>query len=312
MRPSKAGAALSGSFADLIREIPVAEKYAGSLRAKQIDAIDKMAVIIVCANLLSVAVVIMAFSRTGMDRYSAIWAMGILMFCGISLLRAARLRRRESFDATTPQDLHAIARNASINGLLWALLPLIAHGSLDETGLTLVAITLCGMMFAGAFLFSRLPDAALAFSVPVGIGLILSLQLQQHGQHGLMSLIVLLYLCMLMLAIRWSYRQFVEQHMNEAAVQEQSQLIGLLLRDFEESTSDILWQTDEVGNLTELPVTISRLAEDEDLLKSGAALTGLFQESESRQVLETSLLRKRTFQDLPCRKPGLMERDGGR
>ena len=35
----------------------------------------------------------------------------------------------------------------------------------------------------------------------------------------------------LMLAVRWSHNQFVEQHLSESAMKEQSQLISLLLRD---------------------------------------------------------------------------------
>ncbi len=305
MRPIKAGAALSGSFADLVREVPVPEKYLGNLRAKQVDTVAKMAIIIVCANLLSLAVIILAISRTGMDRHSAFWALGVLFFCGVSVLRAMRHRRTTPANNAETSHLDGIARNASINGLLWALLPLIAHGSVDQTGFTLIAITLSGIMFAGAFLFSRLPDAALAFVVPVGIGLILALQLQQqHGQQGLVSMIVLLYVCLLMLAIRWSHRQFVEQYMSEAAMHEQSQLISLLLRDFEESTSDLIWQTNDAGILTDLPLTIGRQIEDNAFLARGRSIVDLFEESESRQVLETSLVRKRSFQDIALLEAG--------
>ena len=40
----------TGSFADLIGDLKVSEKHAGSLRAKQLNMVSKMTVVMVLAN----------------------------------------------------------------------------------------------------------------------------------------------------------------------------------------------------------------------------------------------------------------------
>jgi diguanylate cyclase (GGDEF)-like protein len=157
---------------------------------------------------------------------------------------------------------------------------------------------MAGMMFAGAFLLSHIPEAAFSFTIPVGAGLVLSMQFQQDTAYQFISVLVIVYMTVLIFAIRWAHKQFVEQHLSEAAVSEQSQLIGLLLRDFEESTSDWLWQTNDDGLLQDIPLVIDTNAESTNFMKKGDALVSLFETGEARKILETAMNRHQGFRDV--------------
>lgn len=289
----------SGSFADLIKDVPIPEKHASTLRAKQLDMVGKMAIVMVLANLVNCAVILMAFSDSSADKMLVIWGFSIVFVNGATFLMQirsrAQVRKRRS-----QRSIDRYARGASINGLVWAIAPIIVMNVTDPHGQMIMGIILAGMMFAGAFLLSRLPDAAFSFIVPVAIGTVISMQFQQNPEYHFVSVLVLMYVGVLMLAVRWSHRQFVTQHLNEAAVQEQSQLIGLLLRDFEESTSDWLWQTDAKGLLQDIPLILTgdEARDQTSILKVGTDFVGLFEGSEVLTVLESALTRRQAFRDL--------------
>ncbi len=289
----------SWSFADLVKDVPIPEKHAGTLRAKQLDMVGKMAIIMVLSNLVNCAIILMAFSDSSADKMLVIWGFSVVFVNGATFLMQIRsrafVRKRRSQRA-----VDRYARGASINGLVWAIAPIIVMNVTDNQGQMIMGIILAGMMFAGAFLLSRLPDAAFSFIVPVAIGTVISMQFQQNPEYHFVSVMVLMYVGILMLAVRWSHRQFVSQHLNEAAVQEQSQLIGLLLRDFEESTSDWLWQTDSKGLLQDIPLILTGEEERDQtkILRIGADFVSLFEASEALNVLESSLSRRQGFRDL--------------
>ncbi len=286
------------SFADLVRDIPVPEKYLPGLRAKQLEMVGNMTVVMVLANLLNAAVIMISFRETVADRLLSVWGFAVILVSGLSFLAHLRARSLNRVRRRTQRDIENYARSASINGLLWAIAPIIVMNVTDAYGQMVIGIVLAGMMFAGAFLLSRIPDAAFSFVVPVGIGVVISLQYQQSQQYSLISMLTITYLGILMLAVRWTHRQFVEQFLSEAAVNEQSQLISLLLRDFEESTSDLLWQIDSKGVLVDIPVVIDQELNAENFMARGHALVSLFEAGEARTVLETSLQRRQGFRDL--------------
>ncbi len=298
MRTGDTGAVTNWSFSELIKDVQVPEKHLGSLRAKQLETVGKMTIVMVLANLLNAAVVMLSFHQTAVDNLLTIWGFSITFICGLSFLTHVRTRSRNNVRQRTQRDIENYARSASINGLIWAVAPIIVVNVVDAQGQMVMGIVMAGMMFAGAFLLSRVPDAAFSFIVPVGLGLLISMQFQQDVQYQFVSILTIAYLGILMLAVRWSHRQLVEQHLNEAAVSEQSQLIGLLLRDFEESTSDWLWQTNAHGVLEDIPLVLDQELEPASFMEKGRQLGAMFMESEARRVLETSLSRRTGFRDL--------------
>ena len=78
-------------------------------------------------------------------------------------------------------------------------------------------------------LVGRIPEAATAFLVPT-TGYIVGLQLGQDPRNDFLSVLAFVYAVVLYASSRWSFAQFVEQHLSSTAVKQQAQLIGLLLR----------------------------------------------------------------------------------
>jgi len=284
-------------FGGIHRDIPVPDKYRASLRKKQLDNIGNMIFVMLFANLLNVAVVLHSFRDSKAGNLLAIWGFCLIFITGLTILRHIRTRKASFMGRLSEAHVDAVGRGALIIGLFWAVAPLLVLRSVDPLGQMVIGIVLVGMMFAGTFMLARLPEAALSYLIPIGAGFAFSLLLQGEAAHHLIAVLTLVYMGVLICAVRWSHLQFVEQHLSEAAVQEQTQLIGLLLRDFEESTSDWLWQTNAEGLLEEIPLVFDTNSDSAGFMKMGVRMSSLFETGETRKILEGALARHQGFRD---------------
>ncbi|MFN3912842.1 putative bifunctional diguanylate cyclase/phosphodiesterase [Hyphomonas sp.] len=277
----------------------IPEKHLSSLRKKQLESFSSILIVIVLANLLNAAVILLTFRTSMVGNLLLLWGGCIALFSIFVLAqKVVQIRQRRSASRDAEKQLQLIARGATLSGFLWAIAPLVTMGLVDTQGQMVMGIVMAGMMFAGAFLLSHIPHAALSFTIPVGVGLILSMQFQQEAAYQFISVLLIVYLSILVFAVRWSYQQFVEQHLGEAAVNEQSELIGLLLRDFEESTSDWLWQTNAEGTLVDIPLVIDTSSDSAGFMTKGAALESLFVADDARKVLVSAMQREQGFRDI--------------
>lgn len=206
------------SFARLLKDVPVPEKHRASLRKKQLDTVGNMMAVMLLANLLNVAVVLQSFRDSHVSSVLTIWGFSVIFISGLAVLRHMRMRKASLEGRVSDRHIDAIARGAMVVGLFWAAAPLFVMGSTSAEGQMVLSIVLAGMMFGGAFLLSRLPSAAFSYLVPVGIGLSASMAMEPGAVHHFIAVLTIVYLAVLIVAVRWTHLQFVEQHLSEAAV----------------------------------------------------------------------------------------------
>ena len=294
------------SLAGLISSVKVPDDEAANIRAKQLESAARLTPAMVTANLVNAAVVVLCFWNTPAARLLAVWSVTLiiasLILIGINIRTRRKAKNRTDGHVSSPsrtqQGIERFARFSSFVGLIWGILPLLIMPFADQTSQLAVSIIMAGMMFGGVMLISRIPEAALAFLIPTTIGYVVGLQLGNDPRNDFLSVLALVYASVLWISIRWSYRQFVEQHLSGLAVQQQAQLIGLLLKDFEESTSDWLWQTDDKGRLSEIPVPAAGDIASPPLMPLGHLLVGLFEKTEELDVLIRSLDARHPFRDI--------------
>lgn len=295
------GSATLWSLRRLMQGVDVPKKHIPGLRAEQMSSMSRITNVIILSNVLNIIAILIMFLTYGQVHFLVAWSV-----CGLIINIGAWLKYRQflRIDPNRRSNRRAIAdftRVAICNGLLWGLAPLVVLSQADLQGQLVMGIISAGMMFAGGFLLSRIPMAAIYYIVPAGLGLATALMLQTGPKYAILSILMLYYLLVLLVAVAWTHRQFVEQYLGRAAIQEQSELIGLLLRDFEESTSDLLWQTDTAGVLQEIPI-VGEASEPawskNDSLRRGAAFTQVFHPGESRDTLEAAMDAQAPFRDV--------------
>ena len=137
---------------------------------------------------------------------------------------------------------------AFVLGLIWASVPIALLPHSDEMHRLIVTNTMTGVI-ADIFVLGPILTVSVLFVLPVltGIGVGLSLM---GGFTGVVLLVLLAVFALFVLfSIKEMNKLSVQRIVDRVRVSEQNDTIGLLLRDFEESTSDWLWETDADGAL---------------------------------------------------------------
>ncbi|MGV8953845.1 MAG: putative bifunctional diguanylate cyclase/phosphodiesterase [Cypionkella sp.] len=115
-----------------------------------------------------------------------------------------------------------------------------------------------GLMCISLMAMINYPQALLGFTVPLTMGALLSFDGLHRGPGFWVQTPLLVGFALLMAII--SFRQarlFVTQRVSETTVAERQDITGLLLREFEQNTSDWTWGFDEAGRIRRLSVGFS-------------------------------------------------------
>lgn len=273
------------------------------IRAAQVSNIRELSNVSILACLLNVMVLVLSFSQTGMGRAVFVWGgvmclvLGYMAFAGYR----RRVKAKNAEDKDNQNDMAAFVRATTILGVLWGLIALAIIPFSDSIGMTASGMLLVGTMFGGVLLIGRIPDAAMGLVIPIIAGVLVGFQVQQDPRNTLLSVLTLSYLGVLYFASRLAYGQFAQQQLSQLAMEEQTELIGLLLRDFEETTTDWLWQTDSVGVLTRRAGETERDNDSEKRMPSGQKLLNLLAHSEERHELKQAMRDHRPFRDVTVR-----------
>lgn len=294
------GAATLWSLGALLRGAEVPEKCVAGLRAQQMNSMSRITSVILLSNVLNIIAVLNIFIDYGQTNFLIIWSV-----CGLIINTGAWFKHRQFIRAEPASRNHRRAmsdytRVAISNGILWGVAPIVVLSTADVQGQLVMAVISAGMMFAGGFLLSRIPMAAVYYIVPAGLGLASGLLIHASPKYVILAILMVYYLTVLLIAVAWTHRQFVEQYLGRAAIQEQSQLIGLLLRDFEESTSDALWQTNVSGILQTIPFVGDEndlVSTASDVLPAGDPFADMFLPGRARDELNDAMLSRRAFRD---------------
>ncbi len=273
-------------------------EVAGSIRAKQLSSVTGLVPAIMMAQLINGAVVLLAFWSSGAEGLLGIWATALCLICGVTMLGSVQAKATIEKKTRSQRSMDNMARRSAFLGLLWGVVPIIVVPYSDPLGHMVLGIVMSAMGFAGGFLLGRIPQAAYAFLVPLMMGHIIGLQIVGTPIYDLISILTLVYTFILVVCVQWSHARYVEQLLGEAALIEQEQVISLLLRDFEETTSDWLWQTDEDGTLLGLQEGLQGNKRQYEIMRNGSELLELFEDCDGKAILETSLRRRTSFRDL--------------
>ena len=189
-----------------------------------------------CCGLLAIAM------SWGNAPYWAIslWGSMLAIYTGYYVLKA---KRNRLFERVTPgqAEFSEVAKGSGISGLIWgASLPFLGIYSSLTSMLGLWSVSLAMMVYS-SLLMPALPLVATAFIAATSAGAVIGWAL--HGEYYLAiasaGLCILLVTGVLRTAKAQVLYQFASNVLNE-----KSETVSLLLREFEDSGADWLWQTD--------------------------------------------------------------------
>ena len=232
---------------------------------KQYPAIN-LAMNVVCAALVCV----MSFAVVPLWTLG-IWLAPLILFQIHSAKIQAQQNRTASLTGDT-QQFRSITRNAGLNGLIWGVsMPLI--GWSGGMGQMLGVWSVCvAMMVYKSLVTPGIPRAAIAFIATVSIGGFAGWVV--NGEYYLAIAALALGGLLSMGVIRTAQSQVLYQ-LASNILQEKTETVSLLLREFEDSGADWLWQTDTARAVTHASPRFAYALDEEPRALDGQPLLKL-------------------------------------
>ena len=229
-----------------LESFPADHPLAGSFRAEQLRAVLRLTPLTMLANLVNASLVCAAFWNSVNPWLLAGWlaAVGLVVAQGVRAWNTGKSRTTASARAIRRATLHA-----SGLALIWAAVPLALFEHASGPEKLLVSAITTGMICAGGFALATVPVAATAYVLILSAAGVWTLVSAQFSLALVLGLLLGSYGFIVLASVWSNARLFVAHLMGQAEAERHNQVIGLLLRDFEEHASDLLWEIDARGRL---------------------------------------------------------------
>ncbi len=255
------------------------------LRALQIRAVLTLTPLVVVANAVGVGTLCWTFRDQVSPLLMATWAG--LLACAVGMGARAWWRWQRGYapgQVSRRATAHATA-HATVMGLLWALpLPWLTSVATPAQFLILTAVTVA-VMCAGTTALAAIRQAGTVFPLIMGVGAAAALAQQAEAVILPMTILLMVYLLVMGFGVQTWSRMFKGRLMAELRSDKQREVIGLLLRDFEQHAADVLWEVDGEGRLCRVSPRMARM-----FGRPSEALEG-------RSLLELLLRRQRRLRE---------------
>jgi len=248
-RPSGLAFLLSRIVSRLPRPVP--EPMAGRVRWEQLVSILRLTPVMMTANIVNALLVCLAGVAGPHRNVLILWTAAVVCYALLGLYGWLAAKRKKSGKNTvSARGARRVALQAGLLGCLWGVLPIFVLDDHSVYMNMLVVALIAGMIGTGSFALLTLPMAALAYTTPLVIGSLYVLLTSQ--QPILLALAGLLIFCYLVVGLSClsHAKVFVDRLVAGDELERQKQVVSLLLSDFEEGSSDWLWEVDATGALT--------------------------------------------------------------
>ena len=172
---------------------PTDEALAGHIRAEQISLVLGYSFGIMLANACNALVLAVALWQSPDWAFALVWAAAVssaALFFGMQVRASRRIAKPQFVSRRT---MYRLVRNALALCAAGVVVP-VAFFANASSGAQLVITCLCaGMLAGGAFAFSTIPIAAIAFTGPIFVGTAICLGRDGDFVYLMMVVLVLVY-----------------------------------------------------------------------------------------------------------------------
>ncbi len=225
------------------------QRFAGRIRKEQLGAILRLTPAMMLANLVNGGVLLYAFWDSAPRIFLPVWFLALCLTIALGVRAWCRSRHRPTPHTVSVRGVRRAVWHAFTLASVWAAVPINLFLDAGGPERLLLAVLMTGMIAAGGFGLSTVPPAAFVYSVIMLSSSFLVLFMSAEPVYLYVAVLLVSYGLIIGRGILWHANLFVERLQHQFDLEQQREVIGLLLRDFEESASDWLWETDDQGRL---------------------------------------------------------------
>jgi len=274
----------------------------GAIRAAQMNALQKTALIRPLSNMLAAALLVFILS----SHNDLTWLGGWFLLLAAAATHSAigKWKMREWVArSVSRKELHGETVTSLILGALWSVPPLLFSKTAGVEELLSIWAVVTALMAGSSFALVAIPVATLCFLALTGgslVAMMLMLGMPTMAAAAAVYALMLAYTCLT------NGHAFIASQMSEQALAEKKEVVSLLLREFEESTADWLWQIDAGKCLTHVsPRFAKALGKESNELEGQSLLQVLAGDAweagnfaSGLRELAEKLKRRESFSDL--------------
>jgi hypothetical protein len=250
------------------------EREMRRIRAKQIDAVARLIPVSMAVNMLTVGLVLVLFWGRGWNEFLAAWGLTLASAASLTVRSWRRAHRDAPQEASVRAARQMIWRTFFM-AAVWGTLPLALFARIEPTGQLILACLMVGMISGGTFTLSTFPRAGLVYLATLTVACAAALLLCGTGPYRVTALFLLLFAFFMARNIVSQGNLFLGNLKAQLELERQTEIISLLLKEFQDSASDWLWQTDAAGHLVQVPERFASVAQMPLSLLQGAHFADL-------------------------------------
>ena len=233
-------------------------RVAESVRVQQLNRLAYFNLIMPLTGINTLFFVSWACWSEGRPNFVLLTSTGLTALYLVLFAHAGRWRRQADPGRAAQRCLDAFNALFVPLGVLWGVLLVGLVPGSDAAQRSLLYGIAVGVVSSAAL---NVPiSAAFAFGVPATIGAFGSVIATGDWTSLPTAACLLGYVALTLAYALYSNRTFIARILSEITLQEQAEVIGLLLRDFVESSSDWLWETDDQLRLREVSDRLAQVA----------------------------------------------------
>lgn len=235
--------------------IPIAdieEREMRLIRAAQIASVTRLVPLTMSINVLNAALVVAVFWKHDSLAFLLAW-FAALVLTALMALRTWFAKRHNPPREASANATRRMSIQALILGAIWGALPIALFPSAAPTDQLILGCLVTGMMSGGAFALSTVPRAALAYTWSIALCSATTLMLCSGASYMVTACFLLLYTVFISRHLMWHGEMFFNNLCAQLELERNTEIISLLLKDFQANASDWLWQTDTMGRLVHVP-----------------------------------------------------------
>jgi len=226
------------------------EAHAAKFRGQQITSVNRVTPVMMTVNVLTAAIVTLALHDKPGGDYIFLWAGMVFLLAVLGMYTWATSTRSNDQRKLGTAVIYETTKVFTLNGLVWGSLAVALYPGGDwQTQLVIVSV-MAIMMGAGTLALNFIPSAMIGYLAGIGTPAAAGLILAGTSTDAVLLTLFSIYFISLLAAGLLLAGLITDSRVAAFQVEEQSSTIGLLLREFEESGQDWLWETDCEGNLT--------------------------------------------------------------
>jgi two-component system, sensor histidine kinase len=238
----------------------VSEREMRRIRAKQIDAVIRLVPITMTVNLVNVGIVLGVFWDAGSKVFLSVWALAVAAAAFLAVRSWLRTRRARPQEAS-PRATRRMAVQAFFLAAIWGALPLMLLPKVEPMYQLIIACLVTGMISGGAFTLSTVPRAALIYTWTMAFASAGALVMCENNIYLITAGFLLVFAVFMARNLVAHGSLFLGNLKAQLELERKTEIISLLLKEFQENASDWLWQTDAEGRLIDVPERFAEVAQ---------------------------------------------------